>query len=138
MLPLGSGALAGVPYATDREFLAQELGFSTISENSMDAVSDRDFIVEYQSAASICMMHLSRLAEELALWTSQEFGYVRLAPDYVTGSSIMPQKRNPDFAELARGQDGTGVRASGGGSHNHEGPAHDIQPGPAGGQGRAV
>ncbi len=106
VLPLGSGALAGVPYPTDREFLARELGFAAISENSMDAVSDRDFIVEYQSAASICMMHLSRFAEELALWTSLEFGFVRLAPDYVTGSSIMPQKRNPDFAELARGKTG--------------------------------
>ena len=106
VLPLGSGALAGVPYPTDREFLARELGFSAISENSMDAVSDRDFVVEYQSAASICMMHLSRLAEELVLWTSQEFGYVRLSSDYVTGSSIMPQKRNPDYAELARGKTG--------------------------------
>ena len=106
VLPLGSGALAGVPYPTDREFLARELGFSSISENSMDAVSDRDFVVEFQSAASICMMHLSRFAEELALWTSQEFGYIRLSPEYVTGSSIMPQKRNPDFAELARGKTG--------------------------------
>ncbi len=106
VLPLGSGALAGVPYPTDREFLARELGFSAISENSMDAVSDRDFVVEFQSAASICMMHLSRLAEELVLWTSQEFGFVRLSPQYVTGSSIMPQKRNPDFAELARGKTG--------------------------------
>ena len=106
VLPLGSGALAGVPYPVDREFLAEELGFSEVSANSMDAVSDRDFLVEYQSSAAICMMHLSRLAEELVLWSSQEFGFVDLAEDYMTGSSIMPQKRNPDFAELARGKTG--------------------------------
>ncbi len=106
ILPLGSGALAGVPYPTDREFLARELGFSRVSPNSMDAVSDRDFIVEYHACAAICMMHLSRLAEELVLWSSQEFGFIRLADDYTTGSSIMPQKRNPDFAELARGKTG--------------------------------
>ena len=106
VLPLGSGALAGVPYAIDREFLAKELGFSEISRNSMDAVSDRDFLLEYQSAASICMMHLSRLAEEIVLWSSREFGFVRLSPKFTTGSSIMPQKRNPDYAELARGKTG--------------------------------
>ena len=105
-LPLGSGALAGVPYPTDREFLAEELGFSQTSSNSMDAVSDRDFVVEYLSAASLCMMHFSRLAEELVLWSSREFGFVRLEDAYTTGSSIMPQKRNPDFAELARGRTG--------------------------------
>ncbi len=105
-LPLGSGALAGVPYPVDRQFLAEELGFSKITSNSMDAVSDRDFVVEYHSAAAVCMMHLSRLAEELVLWSSQEFGYVTLAEEYVTGSSIMPQKRNPDYAELARGKTG--------------------------------
>ena len=106
ILPLGSGALAGVPYPTDREFLAEELGFSQTSSNSMDAVSDRDFVVEYLSAASLCMMHFSRLAEELVLWSSREFGFVRLEDAYTTGSSIMPQKRNPDFAELARGRTG--------------------------------
>jgi argininosuccinate lyase len=106
VLPLGSGALAGVPYPTDREFLANELGFSRVSANSMDAVSDRDFIAEYQSCAAICMMHMSRLAEEFVLWSSQEFGFIRLAEEYTTGSSIMPQKRNPDFAELARGKTG--------------------------------
>ena len=105
-LPLGSGALAGVPYPVDRQFLAAELGFSRTTSNSMDAVSDRDFVVEYHSAAAMCMMHLSRLAEELVLWSSQEFGYVTLAEEYVTGSSIMPQKRNPDYAELARGKTG--------------------------------
>ncbi|HLF03725.1 MAG TPA: argininosuccinate lyase [Dehalococcoidia bacterium] len=106
VLPLGSGALAGVPYPTDREFLAQELGFAAVSANSMDAVSDRDFLVEYQAGAALAMMHLSRLAEELVLWSSREFGFIRLAEEFTTGSSIMPQKRNPDFAELARGKTG--------------------------------
>ena len=106
VLPLGSGALAGVPYPTDREFLAKELGFSAISANSMDAVSDRDFVVEFMAAASLCMMHFSRMSEELILWSSGEFGFVRLADEFTTGSSIMPQKRNPDFAELARGKTG--------------------------------
>ena len=106
VLPLGSGALAGVPYTTDRHFLAEELGFGSISTNSMDAVSDRDFLLEYQSAASVCMMHLSRLSEEIVIWSSREFDFVRLADEFTTGSSIMPQKRNPDFAELARGKTG--------------------------------
>ena len=106
VLPLGSGALAGVPYPTDRDFLAKELGFSKVSPNSMDAVADRDFLVEYHSCAAICMMHLSRLAEELVIWSSQEFGFIKLANEFVTGSSIMPQKRNPDYAELARGKTG--------------------------------
>ena len=106
VMPLGSGALAGVAYQTDREFLADELGFSRISANSMDAVSDRDFVVEFLAAASVCMMHFSRMSEELILWSSGEFGFIRLADDFTTGSSIMPQKRNPDFAELARGKTG--------------------------------
>ena len=106
VMPLGSGALAGVPYPIDREFVAHELGFSTVSANSMDAVSDRDFLVDFQSAAAICAVHLSRLAEELVLWSSEEFGFVRLSDEHTTGSSMMPQKRNPDFAELARGRTG--------------------------------
>ena len=106
VLPLGSGALAGVPYPTDREFLAKELGFASVSANSMDAVSDRDFIAEFLAAAALCMMHFSRLAEELVLWSSREFGFIRLEDAFTTGSSIMPQKRNPDFAELARGRTG--------------------------------
>ena len=105
-MPLGSGALAGVAYPTDREFLARELNFSGISANSMDAVSDRDFVLEYLSSAATCMMHLSRMGEELVLWSSREFGFIRLAEEFTTGSSIMPQKRNPDFAELARGKTG--------------------------------
>ncbi len=106
VMPLGSGAVAGVAYNIDREFLARELGFSQISRNSMDAVSDRDFIVEYEAAASICMMHLSRLAEEIILWSSAEFDFIELDEAYVTGSSIMPQKKNPDVAELVRGKTG--------------------------------
>lgn len=106
VLPLGSGALAGVPYPIDRDFLAKELGFGRISENSMDAVSDRDFVIEYQAAASIAMMHLSRFAEELVIWSSTEFGFVELDDAYATGSSIMPQKKNPDVAELARARTG--------------------------------
>lgn len=106
IMPLGSGALAGVPYPTDRDFLARELDFPEITANSMDAVSDRDFLLEYQSAAAICMLHLSRLAEELVIWASREFDFIRLSDEFTTGSSIMPQKRNPDFAELARGKTG--------------------------------
>ncbi|MXY46327.1 MAG: argininosuccinate lyase [Chloroflexi bacterium] len=106
VMPLGSGALAGLPYPIDREFVARELGFSRISRNSMDAVADRDFLIDFQSAAAICMMHISRLAEELVLWSSDEFAFLRISEEYTTGSSIMPQKRNPDFAELARGKTG--------------------------------
>jgi argininosuccinate lyase len=106
VLPLGSGALAGVPYPLDREFMAQELGFSKVSTNSLDAVSDRDFVIEYEAAAAIAMMHLSRLAEELILWSSSEFGFIEIGEAFTTGSSIMPQKKNPDVAELARGKTG--------------------------------
>ncbi len=106
VMPLGSGALAGVPYPVDRDFLARELGFSQVSQNSMDAVSDRDFIIEFQEAAAVTMMHLSRLAEEIVLWSSEEFGFIVLDDRYVTGSSIMPQKKNPDIAELARAKTG--------------------------------
>ena len=106
VLPLGSGALAGVPYPLDREFVARELGFSEISTNSIDAVSDRDFVVEFQAAATLTMMHISRLAEELILWSSSEFGFIEIGKDFTTGSSIMPQKKNPDVAELARGKTG--------------------------------
>ena len=106
VLVLGSGALAGVPYPIDREVVARELGFSRISDNSLDAVADRDFAVEFVAAASLCMTHMSRFAEEIVLWSSAEFGYVRLPDAFATGSSIMPQKRNPDVAELARGRTG--------------------------------
>ncbi len=106
VMPLGSGALAGVPYEVDRDFLARELGFSQVSQNSMDAVADRDFVLDYEAAASICMMHLSRLAEEIILWSSTGFGFIELDEAYATGSSIMPQKKNPDVAELVRGKTG--------------------------------
>ncbi len=106
VMPLGSGAMAGSPYPLDRESVAKELGFSRISKNSMDAVSDRDFVLDILAASATCMMHLSRLAEELIVWSSDEFGFVRLADDYTTGSSMMPQKRNPDYAELTRGRTG--------------------------------
>ena len=104
VLPLGSGALAGVGYPIDREFVARELGFDAVSANSLDAVSDRDFVVDVHAAAALAMTHLSRLSEEIVLWASAEFGLVRLDDAFSTGSSIMPQKRNPDVAELARGK----------------------------------
>jgi argininosuccinate lyase len=107
VLPLGSGALAGVAYPVDRAFLAQKLGFSKVSANSLDAVSDRDFVIEYEAAAAITMMHLSRLSEEIVLWSSSEFGFVELDDAHATSSSIMPQKKNPDVVELARGKTGT-------------------------------
>ena len=106
VLPLGSGALAGVPYPTDRDAVASALEFSEISANSMDAVADRDFLAEFHAAAAIAMMHISRLSEEIVIWSSREFDFVRLADEFTTGSSIMPQKRNPDFAEIARGKTG--------------------------------
>ncbi|MDQ0245899.1 argininosuccinate lyase [Bacillus fengqiuensis] len=106
MSPLGAGALAGTTFPIDREYSAQLLGFSSIYENSMDAVSDRDFILEFLSNSSMLMMHLSRFCEELILWSSQEFQFVEIDDTYATGSSIMPQKKNPDMAELIRGKTG--------------------------------
>jgi argininosuccinate lyase len=106
VMPLGSGALAGVAYDIDREFLADELGFNQVSRNSIDAVADRDFVLEYEAGAAISMMHLSRLAEEIMLWSSAEFDFVEIDDAFATGSSIMPQKKNPDVAELARGKTG--------------------------------
>lgn len=105
-LPLGAAALAGTSYPLDRHAVAKALGFDGICENSLDAVSDRDFALEFASFASITMVHVSRLAEEIVLWMSQNFGFIDLADRYCTGSSIMPQKRNPDVAELARGKSG--------------------------------
>ena len=106
VMPLGSGALAGTTYETDRRFLADQLGFAEVCENGMDGVSDRDFALEFLSDASICMMHLSRFCEELILWSSTEFGFIEIDDAYSTGSSIMPQKKNPDMAELIRGKTG--------------------------------
>jgi argininosuccinate lyase len=105
-LPLGAAALAGTSYPLDRERVARTLGFDGICGNSLDAVSDRDFALEFAAFASICMVHVSRLSEEIVLWMSQNFGFIDLADRYCTGSSIMPQKRNPDVAELARGKSG--------------------------------
>lgn len=106
VMPLGSAALAGTTYPIDREYVAGILDFPEISANSMDAVSDRDFIMEFLSAASICMIHLSRMSEELILWSSSEFGFIELPDSFATGSSIMPQKKNPDVPELVRGKTG--------------------------------
>ena len=106
VLPLGSGALAGTTFPIDRTYVARRLGFREISANSMDAVSDRDFAAEFLAAAAITGMHLSRLAEDLVLWSSQEFGFIELPDAFATGSSMMPQKKNPDVAELIRGKTG--------------------------------
>ena len=106
VMPLGSAALAGTSHPIDRHYTAELLGFETVSANSVDSVSDRDFIIEFLSAASICMMHLSRLSEEMIIWSSAEFGFLELPDAFATGSSIMPQKKNPDVAELIRGKSG--------------------------------
>src|SRR5437870_4451576 len=98
-LPLGAAALAGTSYPLDREMVAQALGMEGICRNSLDAVSDRDFAIEFTAAASLAMVHFSRLSEELVLWMSQNFGFIRIADRFTTGSSIMPQKKNPDVAE---------------------------------------
>ena len=104
--PLGSGALAATTYPLDRDFIKEELGFSAITQNSLDAVSDRDFCIEFVSCLSIVMMHLSRFCEELIIWSTDSFGFVEISDSYATGSSIMPQKKNPDMAELIRGKTG--------------------------------
>ena len=106
ILPLGSAALAGTTFNLDREMVARELAFDAVSDNSMDAVSDRDFVLEFLFASSVLMMHLSRLSEELILWSTREFHFVNLPDAFCTGSSIMPQKKNPDLPELTRGKTG--------------------------------
>ena len=105
-LPLGAAALAGTTYPIDREFVAAQLGFDGVCENSLDAVSDRDFAIEFCAACALLMMHFSRLSEELVLWMNPRFGFVKIADRFCTGSSIMPQKKNPDVPELARGKTG--------------------------------
>ncbi len=105
-LPLGAAALAGTSYPLDREAVARALGMEGICQNSLDAVSDRDFAIEFTAAASLCMVHISRFSEELILWMSQNFGFIQIADRFTTGSSIMPQKKNPDVPELARGKTG--------------------------------
>ncbi|OCH95043.1 argininosuccinate lyase [Obba rivulosa] len=106
VLPLGCGALAGNPFVVDREYLAKELGFSSVAENSLYGVGDRDFIVEFMMWASLAMTHISRMAEDLVIYSTAEFGFVTLSDAYSTGSSIMPQKKNPDSLELLRGKSG--------------------------------
>ncbi|MGN1055600.1 MAG: argininosuccinate lyase [Comamonas sp.] len=106
VLPLGSAALAGTTYPLDRERVAKTLGMEGVCQNSLDGVSDRDFAIEFTSAASLCMVHISRLSEELIVWMSQNFGFIKIADRFTTGSSIMPQKKNPDVPELARGKTG--------------------------------
>jgi argininosuccinate lyase len=106
LMPLGAGAIAGTGFAIDRQLIADKLGFSRLYENSIDAVSDRDYVLEFLSFAAILMMHLSRLCEELIMWSSAEFGFIELDDAYTTGSSMMPQKKNPDVAELIRGKTG--------------------------------
>lgn len=106
IMPLGSGALAGTTYPLDREFVAEKLGFDAVTKNSLDGVSDRDFVCELAFVLSMVMVHLSRFSEEIILWSSNEFGFIELDDAYSTGSSIMPQKKNPDVAELARGKSG--------------------------------
>ena len=106
VLPLGAAALAGTTFPIDREFVANELGFDRVARNSLDAVSDRDFVIEFNSAAALLMVHLSRMSEELVLWSSPQFDFVNLSDSYCTGSSIMPQKKNPDVPELVRGKSG--------------------------------
>ncbi len=105
-LPLGAAALAGTSYPLDRESVAQALGMDGVCQNSIDAVSDRDFAIEFTAAAALAMVHISRLSEELVLWMSQNFGFIGIADRFTTGSSIMPQKKNPDVPELARGKTG--------------------------------
>ena len=110
--PLGSGALAGTTYPLDREYTAELLGFEGPTLNSMDSVSDRDYVIEYLSALSMVMMHLSRFSEEIILWNSNEYRFVEIDDAYSTGSSIMPQKKNPDIAEAGPGKDRTGLRCT--------------------------
>ena len=106
VLPLGSAALAGTTYPLDRERVAKTLGMEGVCQNSLDGVSDRDFAIEFTAAASLCMVHISRLSEELIVWMSQNFGFIKIADRFTTGSSIMPQKKNPDVPELVRGKTG--------------------------------
>jgi argininosuccinate lyase len=103
-LPLGAGALAGANFETDRELVAAKLGFTSVAPNSMDAVANRDFVLDYLSAAATCATHLSRLGAEIVLWSSEEFGFAEVSDGFASGSSLMPQKKNPDAAELLRGK----------------------------------
>ena len=137
-LPLGAGALAGVNFDTSRMFVAQELGFGGIAENSLDAVSNRDFVLDYLSAAATCATHLSQLGAEIVLWSTQEFGFCEVSDAFASGSSLMPQKKNPDAAELLRAKAPRRGRAPGGAPRRAARPAAHLQQGPPGGQGAAV
>jgi argininosuccinate lyase len=142
--PLGAGALAGNPFDIDRRALAANLGFTAVSENSLDAVSDRDYVVEFLAWAALVQVHLSNLAEDLILWSSREFGFVQVDDAYATGSSLMPQKKNPDSLELMRGKSGrlarVDARQERANDRPPDRPADDVkgvalvlQQGPAGG-----
>ena len=128
----GQRALAGTGFPIDREATADALGFDAPTANSLDSVSDRDFALDYLSAAAQCSLHLSRLAEELIIWASAPFGFVKLSDEFSTGSSIMPQKRNPDAAELVRGHSGRIIGASDVADGDDEGPAARLFEGHAG------
>ena len=134
--PLGAAALAGTSFPIDRDATAEALGFERPMANSLDAVSDRDFVLETLAAAAITAMHLSRFAEEIVIWTSPLVGLVRLSDKFTTGSSIMPQKRNPDAAELVRAKTGRVIGALTGAADRDEGAAARLSEGHAGGQGR--
>ena len=136
--PLGAGALAGAGYPLDRETTAAELGFDGVSANSLDAVSDRDFVVELLAAAALAMVHLSRLAEEVTWWSNPRFGFVRVADAFSTGSSMMPNKKNPDPAELVRGRTAAVIGAVTDDADAAQGPAAGLPARPPGGQARAV
>ena len=137
-LPLGAGALAGVNFDTDRGAVAAALGFAGVAENSIDAVSNRDFVLDYLAAAATCATHLSRLGAEIVLWSSEEFGFCEVSDAWASGSSIMPQKKNPDAAELLRAKAPRRGRQPVGAARRDARPAADLQQGHAGGQGAAV
>ena len=137
-LPLGAGALAGVNFDTARMFVAQELGFGGIAENSLDAVSNRDFVLDYLSAAATCATHLSGLGAEIVLWSSEEFGFCEVSDAFASGSSLMPQKKNPDAAELLRAKAPRVAAEPGRPPRRAARPAAHLQQGPPGGQGAAL
>ena len=138
LLPLGSGALAGSGFPFDRDAIARDLGFAGITLNSMDVSGDRDFALDFLYAASVAMIHLSRLAEDWILYSSEEFGWLELGDGVTSGSSLMPQKKNPDSLELIRGKCGRVMGCAHLPDGHHEGPAHDLQSRHAGGQGAAL
>ena len=138
LMPLGSGALAGSGFPFDREALARELGFDGITRNSMDVSADRDFMLDFLNAASTIMLHLSRLAEDWILYSSEEYGWIELGDEVTSGSSLMPQKKNPGFARIDSRQVRARVRLPERAVPHHEGSAAHLQPRHAGGQGAAV